>query len=321
MSQVKEAVNSTAVEISQNKNDYRELLPAGTTTAKAIVMFNLDKKAFSYAELLPAELSVERFITTCKVAIAKNPKLLEANRLTLYLAIDQACKDGLLLDGKEAALAIFGNEVQYMPMIAGIYKLGSNTGLLTTPISEVIYQNDLFEHWTINGAVHLKHAPAPLGSNRGDAIGVYATCQIIKTGECVAEVIDKQQVEAIKSCSKMQNALVWNKFWQEGWRKSVSRRMFKRLPRSSNKEWERFESAMTRGDDDYDFDNQPESGVTATGMQAEDVTPNKPKQTKAAAAVAAATPNPELEAKPELDAEENFEEIVETNQGLDGDIF
>lgn len=296
------------------------------------VMIALDGNAKGYETMLPSTISAEKFIRICKTAISKTPALLECTKPSLYLAVEEAARDGLVIDGKEAALVSFSTkktingkdvwvkEAKYMPMVGGLMKLARNTGLVTTPIAEVFYKNDLFEFWTINGALHLKHAPTILG-DRGEAIGVYATCQIIKTGECVAEVLTAEQVSRVRAASKVPGSLMWTTFWEEGWKKSAIRRMFKRLPRSSDNDCERFESAVTREDNDYDFNNQPEGGATATELQAEDVTPNKPKQTKAAAAVAAATPNPEPEAKPELDVQETFEEVVEIPQSQEGDIF
>lgn len=265
-------------------------------------MVAIEGNSSGYAAMLPTNITPEKFIRTCKTAISKNPDLLQCTKPSLFLAVEEAARDGLIIDGKEAALVKFnskkkiGNkevwvsEAKYMPMTAGLMKLARNSGDVLTPIAEIIYEKDVFEYYIQNGAVHLKHKPN-IFSDRGEAVGVYATCQM-KSGECVAEVLTVKQVGAIKSKSKSQNSLMWTTFWEEAWKKSAFRRMWKRLPNSSDKEGERFESAVTRVDDDYNFDNEVVEASTGQEESIADVTPahskakdEKPKKTRAEAAV------------------------------------
>lgn len=65
-------------------------------------------------------------------AVQSNPALLSADRQTLFQACMKCAQDGLLPDGREAALVIFRTKkkidnrdvwvdaVQYMPMVAGV---------------------------------------------------------------------------------------------------------------------------------------------------------------------------------------------------------
>jgi recombination protein RecT len=83
---------------------------------------------------LPAGISPEKFQRTILTAAAQSNDLLSADRDSLILACYKAAQDGLLPDGREAALVIFNQRrkgdrgwetiklVQYMPMVYGLRK-------------------------------------------------------------------------------------------------------------------------------------------------------------------------------------------------------
>lgn len=252
------------------------------------------KSEASYKMSLPIHIPSSKFVRIAQGAIAGNLDLLNCTKQSLFLAIEQAAKDGLIIDGKHAAIVSFNKksgdswvkEAKYMPMTAGLMQLARNTGQLTTPVSEIVYENDHFLYHIKNGKVEIDHTPHIFG-DRGKAIGVYSSCVIRGTDEVIAEVLTEMQVQSIREQSKAKDSLMWTKFWEEGWKKSAFRRMFKRMPSSSDKEAidgtlndsTRFANAATRDDDLYDFEGE---------KPAQDVhhTTEQPKKTKAAAAVA-----------------------------------
>ena len=79
---------------------------------------------------LPAHVTVEKFSRVAMTAVQNDPNLLQADRRSLFGAVVRLAQDGLLPDGREAALVIFntkqGNDwvkkVQALPMIAGVLK-------------------------------------------------------------------------------------------------------------------------------------------------------------------------------------------------------
>jgi recombination protein RecT len=261
------------------------------------------KSKDTYDKTLPAHIPSDKFIRVAQSALAANPDILNCSKNSIYLAVEQASKDGLMLDGKEAAIVIFNKniakkgqpdnwvkEAKYMPMMGGLLKLVRNTNMVTIPISEIIYEKDVannkFIYHIKNGEVILEHTP-DFFKDRGKPIGVYSICRLRNTNEVIAEVLTAEQVQKIRNCSKAKDSLMWKEegFWHEGWKKSAFRRMWKRLPSSSDKEnpeIERFASALQRDDDLYDFE---EEKIIQT-INA----PNQSKQTKAAMVVAAQMP-------------------------------
>lgn len=83
---------------------------------------------------LPSGISAEKFQRTVITAIQQNPDLLGGSRQSLILACMKAAQDGLLPDGREAALVTFNTrakvdgdwksikQIQYMPMVYGLRK-------------------------------------------------------------------------------------------------------------------------------------------------------------------------------------------------------
>lgn len=181
---------------------------------------------------LPPHIPVEKFIRVATTAIANDAKLASANRMSLYNSCMKCAADGLVPDGKEAALVTFGDQVAYMPMIAGILKKVRNSGELSMIDSQVVYEHDKFTYRP--GIDEMPLFEPNWFGNRGEAIGVYAVAKI-KDGDCFVEIMNKDQVNAIKNVARTKT--VWDgAFKTEMWRKSAIRRLAKRLPSSTDLE-------------------------------------------------------------------------------------
>jgi recombination protein RecT len=203
----------------------------------ALVVSTLKSENFqlSIQQALPPGLSKDRFTRAAITAIQKNPGIVEGEKNSLYSALVESAQVGLLCDGKQAALVIFntkvGNnkyikKVQFMPMVGGIILNLGRAGV--TVDSQVVYQNDEFEV-TLGDDPKIYHVPTSLGNPRGDMIGAYAICRT-KDGAVYREVMDKEQIEAVRNQSRAKDSLMWTQFASEGWRKTVLRRCAKRIP-------------------------------------------------------------------------------------------
>jgi recombination protein RecT len=113
------------------------------------------KKADEFKAVLPAHISIEKFQRTIATAALQNPKLLECDRKSLLMAAMKAGQDGLLPDGREAALVPFkvnrkidGEwqtwwEVQYLPMAWGLRKKVLQSGEVISLETGVIYRAEV----------------------------------------------------------------------------------------------------------------------------------------------------------------------------------
>lgn len=184
---------------------------------------------------LPPQIPVEKFIRTTLTAVQMNPELLGADRRSLLGACMKAAQDGLLLDGREAAPVIFrtkeGPKVQYMPMVGGILKKIRNSGELASISAHVVYDKDHFEY-ELGDNENIVHKPF-LGEDRGKPIAVYAVAKT-KDGAIYREVMSVADVDKVRQASRAKDAGPWVQWWDEMAKKTVIRRMAKRLPSSAD---------------------------------------------------------------------------------------
>ena len=195
----------------------------------------LTKMTPEFAAALPAQIPVEKFVRTVITVVQMNPSHLDADRRSLLGACMKAAQDGLLLDGREAALVPFnskgGRALQYMPMIAGILKKIRNSGELASISANVVYKADAFDY-ELGDEERIKHKPH-LGEERGAPVAVYAIART-KDGAVYREVMSVGEVEKIRRASKAANAGPWVDHWGEMARKTVIKRLAKRLPSSAD---------------------------------------------------------------------------------------
>lgn len=199
------------------------------------VRSTLTKMQPEFAAALPPQIQPEKFIRTTVTAIQMQPDLLQADRRSLLAACMKAAQDGLLPDGREAALVIFrskgGAQVQYMPMIGGLLKKLRNSGELASISAHVVYEHDQFDY-ILGDEERIEHKPCLFGE-RGQPIAVYAVAKV-KDGAIYREVMSVEEVEKVRSVSRAGNSGPWVTWWGEMAKKTVIRRLCKRLPSSAD---------------------------------------------------------------------------------------
>lgn len=217
-----------------------------------------EKMSHELQAALPDHIPVKRFQQVVITAVTKNPELMEADRTSLFIACVECAQDGLVPNGKEAALAIFSTknkvtgewvkQVQYMPMISGIYKRAHESGDIPKLSSHVVHENDKFSY-EYGFEPSIKHQPAL--QDRGEIIGVYALA-ITRSGTREIEYMETKEIESVRHASRNPESGPWEKWWGEMARKTVVRRLCKRLDLSLD-----MERIVHRDDVMYDLDQQP----------------------------------------------------------------
>ncbi len=209
----------------------------------------LDKMQGQFALALPEHVSPEKFVRVVMTAVQANPDLLKADRQTLFGASMKCAQDGLLPDGREAALVCYGSSVSYLPMIAGILSKVRRSGELQTITAHVVYENDAFAY-TLGDEERIDHQPN-LSGPRGKPIAVYGVAKT-KDGGIYREVMSVEEVEAVRRVSRAKNNGPWVQWWGEMARKTVLRRLSKRLPMSTD-----LQQIFERDNEHYDLNAPP----------------------------------------------------------------
>jgi recombination protein RecT len=223
-----------------------------TTNAISVidsVRSTLTKMQPEFAAALPPQIPAEKFIRTTVTAIQMQPDLLQADRRSLLGACMKAAQDGLLPDGREAALVIFrgkgGAQVQYMPMIGGLLKKLRNSGELASISAHVVHEHDQFDY-ILGDEERIEHKPCLFG-DRGQPIAVYAVAKT-KDGAVYREVMSVEEVEKVRSVSRAGNSGPWVAWWGEMAKKTVIRRLCKRLPSSAD-----LDQVIAHDNENYDL--------------------------------------------------------------------
>lgn len=201
----------------------------------AVFRETLNKMSGEIQNALPSQIDSNKFIRTTLTAVQMNPQILEADRTSILGSCLKAAQDGLLLDGREAALVIFnsktGKKVQYMPMVGGILKKIRNSGELKTISSHVVYEKDFFEY-ELGDEENITHKPF-LGEDRGSVIAAYAVAHT-KDGGIYRDVMGIGDINKVRASSRAANDGPWVDWFDEMAKKTVLRRLAKRLPSSAD---------------------------------------------------------------------------------------
>lgn len=189
--------------------------------------------------LLPAQVTTEQFIRTAATAMIENPDLQAADKKSLILALTRCAKDGLMPDGREAALVVRNTKVDgsyikkavYMPMVDGVMKRARQSGQVTNIVSKVVYASDEFEYVIDEFGEHLKHKPAFVDND--EIVKVYSFARLT-SGEMVIEVMSRNEIERVRDIATSGKVnSVWDKWFDRMALKTVIHRLARSLPCAS----------------------------------------------------------------------------------------
>lgn len=203
------------------------------------------------AKALPEHLKPERFLRIAMTAITKTPKLAECSQESLMSCLLSLSSFGLEPDGRRAHLIPYGNVCTLIIDYKGLVELAMRSGIVANIHADVVRENDEFEE---DRGLVVKHR-INRRSPRGDIYAVYAICRF-KDGTEKAEVMDRDEVEAIRKRSRSGNNGPWQTDWSEMAKKTVFRRLSKWLPLSAE-----FRDAIERDDDRMERDITPAQPV------------------------------------------------------------
>lgn len=211
------------------------------------------KMQHQFKMALPPHVPVEKFLRVIFTAIQMKPELLQCDRQSLFAAATLAAQDGLLPDGREGAFVPYKpknasvKSIRWQPMIRGILKLVRQSGEIATINALPVFQGDTFRYWIDDNGEHILYEPVE-EDRQGPRIKAFAFAKT-KDGELNVEVMSENQIEAVRNSSAAADTGPWaGDFQDEMVRKTVLRRLTKRLPMSTD-----VERIFDRDNDLYDF--------------------------------------------------------------------
>ena len=185
------------------------------------------KFAEQIAKVLPKILTPERFVRVAITAMLKTPKLAECTQASLLNSLLQLAQYGLEPDGRRAHLIPYKDQCTLIIDYKGIAELVMRSGLVSYLHADIVCENDVFE-WDMG---EIKKHTINLKAPRGEAYAFYALCRF-KDGTTKAEVMHREEVEAIRRRSRAGASGPWVTDFNEMAKKTAFRRLSKWLPLS-----------------------------------------------------------------------------------------
>jgi len=229
---------------------------------------------------LPKHIPPERFFRVVMTAVQMNPDLIACDRSTLFLSSLKCAQDGLLPDGREAALVPFKTKVQYLIMVGGLLKRFRNSGQFRWIGADVVYEGDDFEYFVDETGPHLKHVPS-YGENSDRKIKCVYGAATTKEGAPFVRVLSIADINKRRAMSRASREdAPWKQWPIEMMQKTAIRVLSRLLPMSSDLD------DLIRSDEDlYDFEDQGDAATqaiarseTATGAALDHFAAGLPKE-------------------------------------------
>jgi recombination protein RecT len=205
-----------------------------TTITKRTVVDVIKNAAPDFAKRLPERLNAERWTMQLATLVQKNPKLLDCTPTSLLLAANEAAELGISLNPilQLGYIIPYDGIAQFQVGYRGLIQKAYEAKCVRSLCAEVVYENDQFSR-QFAPKRNLFHAPPENGA-RGEAIGAYALIEFAD-GHIDFEYMDATQILRHREHSrawKKEGAsnMLWGKFWEEAWKKTPIRLLFKRLP-------------------------------------------------------------------------------------------
>lgn len=196
------------------------------------------------AMALPKHISVDNMARACITVIRQNPDLLKCTKASLMSVIMTCSQLGIFpgplghayfvgfrrkIKGENGQPDKWVQDVQLIIGYRGLIDLARRSGDIVTICGEAIHENDVFVYRK-GYQEELSHEPN--FRNPGKLIGFYAYATT-KDGGRYATVMSLEAVEAIRQRSKAKDSGPWCTDYEEMGKKTVTRRLCKWLPLST----------------------------------------------------------------------------------------
>lgn len=182
---------------------------------------------------LPKHLTPDRFIRVAVTALTRTPKLRECTQVSLFKSLLTCSELGIEPDGRRAHLIPFNNrqagavECQLIVDYKGLVELAMRSGMVANIHADVVCENDAF----VYDLGEVKQHSIDFRKPRGDVYAAYAICTF-KDGTKKAEVLSRDEIEAVRKRSRAGQSGPWVTDWNEMAKKTAFRRLAKWLPLS-----------------------------------------------------------------------------------------
>lgn len=183
-------------------------------------------------DALPKDLNVARFVNNAVAVMNENTQLQDFAKANGTAQIKAGLVKGAYLGldfmNKEAYLVPYGKQLNFMKSYTGAVKLCKKYSIrpLKDIYAKLVREGDEYSIEIINNEPKVTFKPKPF--NNGKIQGAFAVANF-SDGGIQYEEMSLEQLEKVRSCSKMKSGVVWSQWTDQMYLKSVLHRLCKRI--------------------------------------------------------------------------------------------
>lgn len=189
----------------------------------------LNKLIESKIDAMPKDFNQTRFLQNCMTVLQDTKNIENCQPVSVARTLLKGAFLGLDFFQKECYAIPYGNELQFQTDYKGETKMAKKYSIrpIKDIYAKVVREGDLFEEEIKEGQqiVNFK----PISFNNNPIIGAFAVV-LYQDGGMEYETMSTEQIEGIRNnFSKMKNGLMWTKTPEEAYKKTVLRRLTKKI--------------------------------------------------------------------------------------------
>lgn len=195
----------------------------------AIAHDNLNKLIDSKMEAMPDGFNKTRFMQNCMTVMQDTKGIENCQPLSIARTLLRGAFLGLDFFQKECYAIPYGSELQFQTDYKGETKMAKKYSIrpIKDIYAKVVRQGDEFSEEIIDGKQTINFLPMPF--NNAEIVGAFAVV-LYQDGGMEYETMSKQEIEDIRNnFSKQKNGLMWTKTPGEAYKKTVLRRLTKKI--------------------------------------------------------------------------------------------
>ena len=189
----------------------------------------LTDKLDGITDALPKNFNKPRFVQNALALVNKKPELVkDFGQAQVMAGLLRGAMLGLDFFNNECYLVSYQKTLNYQTSYTGQVKLIKKYALnpVKNVYAELVREGDVFETGIEKNQKYVTFKPLPF--NNKDFLGAFAVCEY-ENGDILVEVMNMDELNAVRNVSKMANSGAWAKFPGEMYKKCVIRRLCKKI--------------------------------------------------------------------------------------------
>lgn len=231
---------------------------------------NLVQLIESKKDAMPKGFNETRFIQNCMTVLQDTKGIEKCQPLSVARTLLKGAFLGLDFFQKECYAIPYGNSLQFQTDYKGETKMAKKYSIrpIKDIYAKIVRVGDDFQEEIVQGQQIINFKPLPF--NDGEIIGAFAVV-LYEDGGMEYDAMSKKEIENIReNFSKMKNGLMWTKTPGEAYKKTVLRRLTKKIEKDFETTEQAAEYALA-SDSEFKKENVREEVPSTFNKEAETV--------------------------------------------------